>query len=177
MTGVVYTRRKTQNGAPVISSLTDEELLYEKLLDAIKIITKHFGLARSIRIWFTLSTHRSVSALSTAGIEDSVIETMGRWKHLAFFYNMFVWLPPFTVTHSPHSQTYPPLPSITCADAFPAYVSTCYESTVFSEVSRCGSCRGITSLPTSLPTTRLRIWASWQAPTRRQFWFGSEIYA
>ena len=75
MTGVVYTRRKTQNGAPVISSLTDDELLHEKLIDAIKIITKHFGLAR---IWFTLSTHRRVSALSTAVIEDSVIETIGR---------------------------------------------------------------------------------------------------
>ena len=176
MTGVVYTRRKTQNGAPVISSLTDEELLYEKLLEAIKIITKHFGLARSIRIWFTLSTYRSVSALSAAGIEDSVIETMGGWKYLAFF---IICL--FGCRHlqsrTCRTQTYPPLPSITCADAFPAYVSTCYESTVFSEVSRCGSCWGITSLPTSLPTTRLRIWASWQAPTRRQFWLGFEIYA
>lgn len=74
---------RPKNGAPFISSYTGEELLYEKLLEAIKSIAKHFGLDPA-----RFGTHSSriggASALSAAGIEDSVIKIMGRWQSLAF---------------------------------------------------------------------------------------------
>ena len=74
---------RPKRGAPFISSSTGEELSYDRLLDAIKSIAEHFGLDPS-----RYGTHSSriggASALSAAGIEDSVIKLMGRWKSIAF---------------------------------------------------------------------------------------------
>ena len=74
---------RPKRGAPFISSSAGEELSYDGLLKAIKSIAFHFGFDPS-----RFGTHSSriggASALSAAGIEDSIIKLMGRWKSLAF---------------------------------------------------------------------------------------------
>jgi hypothetical protein len=74
---------RPKRGSPFISSSAGEELSYDSLLKAIKNIAIHFDLDPS-----RCGTHSSriggASALSAAGIEDSIIKIMGRWQSLAF---------------------------------------------------------------------------------------------
>ena len=74
---------RPKRGSPFISSSAGEELSYDRLLEAIKNIARHFGLDPA-----RYGTHSSriggASALSAAGVEDSVIKLMGRWQSIAF---------------------------------------------------------------------------------------------